>query len=101
MCRPLSIVLGLPYDYALDVWSVACTVYELYSGKILFPGRDNNHMLKLHMDIGGKVPNKLLRRAQFRDQHFDDDLNFLQRDIDKVSNKVSAKLARSSRLAIV
>jgi serine/threonine-protein kinase PRP4 len=53
------------------------------------------------MDIGGKVPNKLLRRAQFRDQHFDDDLNFLQRDIDKVSNKVSAKLARSSRLAIV
>lgn len=45
-------------------------------------------MLKLQMDVGGKVPHKLLRRAQFRDQHFDDDLNFMQKDIDKVSSKV-------------
>lgn len=26
-------VLGLPYDYSLDVWSIACTLYELYTGK--------------------------------------------------------------------
>jgi serine/threonine-protein kinase PRP4 len=29
---PLA-VLGLPYDYSLDVWSIACTLYELYTGK--------------------------------------------------------------------
>lgn len=26
-------VLGLPYDCSLDVWSIACTLYELYTGK--------------------------------------------------------------------
>lgn len=31
-------VLGLPYDYSLDTWSIACTLYELYTGKyVLFP----------------------------------------------------------------
>jgi len=42
------------------MWSVGCTLYELYAGKILFPGGSNNHMLKLAMDLKGKMPNKVL-----------------------------------------
>ncbi|MEQ2214459.1 Serine/threonine-protein kinase PRP4, partial [Xenoophorus captivus] len=30
----------------------------LYTGKILLPGSSNNHMLKLAMDLKGKMPNK-------------------------------------------
>lgn len=90
-CLLVFSVLGIPYDFSIDVWSVACTVYELYTGKILFPGRDNNHMLKLQMDLAGKVPHKLLRKAQFREQHFDDDLNFLQAEVDKIANKEVVK----------
>ncbi len=41
------------------MWSVGCTLYELYTGKILFPGKTNNHMLKLAMDLKGKLPNKV------------------------------------------
>lgn len=41
------------------MWSVGCTLYELYTGKILFPGKTNNHMLKLAMDLKGKMPNKV------------------------------------------
>jgi serine/threonine-protein kinase PRP4 len=82
------LVLGLPYDPAIDVWSVGCTLYELYTGKILFPGRTNNQMLKLMMDVKGKFPHKMLRKGQFTNLHFDDNLNFLQVDFDKVSNKV-------------
>lgn len=37
-------VLGIPYDYAVDIWSTACTIYELYTGKILFPGNSNNQV---------------------------------------------------------
>lgn len=37
-------------DYAMDMWSVGCVLYELFTGKILFPGRTNNEMLKLMMD---------------------------------------------------
>lgn len=46
-------VLGVPYDPALDMWSIGCTLYELYTGKILFPGRSNNQMLRLMMELKG------------------------------------------------
>ncbi|CAG8465721.1 12007_t:CDS:10 [Ambispora gerdemannii] len=85
--RAPEIILGLPYDYALDMWSVGCTLYELYTGKILFPGRSNNQMLKLMMELKGKFPNKMLRKGQFVDQHFDHELNFLANETDRISNK--------------
>lgn len=81
-------VLGLPYNSSLDVWSVACTLYELYTGRFLFPGRSNNQMLKLMMDLKGKFPNKVLRKGQFTYKHFDVDLNFMQVEVDKVTGKV-------------
>uniref|UniRef100_A0A674C9P5 Serine/threonine-protein kinase PRP4 homolog n=1 Tax=Salmo trutta TaxID=8032 RepID=A0A674C9P5_SALTR len=56
--RAPEIIIGKPYDYGIDMWSVGCTLYELYTGKILFPGKTNNHMIKLAMDIKGKMPNK-------------------------------------------
>ncbi|CAG8506853.1 7942_t:CDS:10, partial [Ambispora leptoticha] len=89
--RAPEIILGLPYDYALDMWSVGCTLYELYTGKILFPGRSNNQMLKLMMELKGKFPNKMLRKGQFVDQHFDHELNFLANETDRISNKEVVK----------
>ncbi|KAJ3178198.1 U4/U6 small nuclear ribonucleoprotein prp4 [Geranomyces variabilis] len=84
--RAPEIILGMPYDFALDVWSVACTLYELYTGKILFPGRTNNQMLKLMMDVKGKFPNRMLRRGQFTHLHFDDSV-FLNAEVDRVTGK--------------
>ena len=59
----------------------------------MFPGQTNNHMLKLFMDFKGKIPNKLIRKGQFKDVHFDASCCFLYHDIDKVTVK---KLVRSS-----
>lgn len=70
-------MLGLSYDFGLDLWSVAVTLYELYTGKIMFPGKSNNQMLKYMMDLRGKPPNKIIRRGFFKDQHFDQNFNFL------------------------
>ncbi|CAJ0760598.1 22729_t:CDS:10, partial [Entrophospora sp. SA101] len=89
--RAPEIILGLPYDFSLDMWSVGCTLYELYTGKILFPGRSNNQMLKLMMELKGKFSNKILRKGQFVDQHFDQDLNFLYHETDRISNKEVVK----------
>ncbi|KAA8580600.1 hypothetical protein FQN60_013558 [Etheostoma spectabile] len=77
----------LPYDYGIDMWSVGCTLYELYTGKILFPGSSNNHMIKLAMDLKGKMPNKMIRKGSFKDQHFDQNLNFLYIEVDKVTER--------------
>lgn len=54
---------------------MGCVIYELFTGKILFPGRSNNEMLKLMMDVKGAFPKKMLKRGQFVNQHFEDDPN--------------------------
>ncbi|KAK1275215.1 Serine/threonine-protein kinase AFC2 [Acorus gramineus] len=61
--RAPEIILGLPYDHPLDIWSVGCCLFELYAGKILFPGPSNNDMLRLHMELKGPFPKKMLRKV--------------------------------------
>ena len=85
--RAPEIILGLKYDFNLDLWSVGTTIYELCTGKIMFPGHSNNQMLKLFMELKGKIPNKIIRKGQFRTQHFDDSCNFLSHETDKVTQK--------------
>lgn len=80
-------MLGLPYDFSIDLWSVAVTLYEVYTGKIMFPGKSNNQMLKFMMDLKGKFPNKVIRKAQLKDQHFDLNCNFLYHEVDKVTRR--------------
>ncbi len=86
--RAPEIILGMPYDFAIDVWSVGCTLYELYTGKILFTGRTNNQMLRSIMDCRGKFTTKMLRRAKFAHIHFDEMANFLSVEQDKLTGKV-------------
>ena len=83
--RAPEIILGMPYDYSIDLWSVAVTLYELYTGKMMFPGKTNNDMLKLFMDLRGKIPNKLIKKAAIKDKHFDADFNFIYREQDKIT----------------
>ena len=82
-----STVLGMPYDFAIDTWSVGCTLFELYTGKILFTGRTNNQMLRSIMECRGKFSHKILRKAQFAGLHFDDLLNFRSVEKDKLTAK--------------
>ena len=85
--RAPEIMLGLKYDFGIDLWSSAVSLYELYTGKILFPGRNNNHMLKLFQDLKGKISNKLIRKGAFAAQHFDTNGNFIFREIDKITER--------------
>ncbi|GAN00596.1 dual specificity tyrosine-phosphorylation-regulated kinase [Mucor ambiguus] len=89
--RAPEIMLGLHYDYAIDIWSSACTLYELFTGKILFPGRSNNQMLKHIMELKGRFPNKLLRKAQFTSDHFDEDFNFMSVEVDRITKNEVVK----------
>nr|GMD16798.1 serine/threonine-protein kinase prpf4B [Ipomoea batatas] len=90
--RAPEIILGLPYDHPIDMWSVGCCLFELYIGKVLFPGPTNNDMLRLHMELKGPFPKKMLRKAAFTDQHFDQDLNFYATEEDPVTKKAIRKL---------
>uniref|UniRef100_A0A0E0JCW7 Serine/threonine-protein kinase PRP4 homolog n=1 Tax=Oryza nivara TaxID=4536 RepID=A0A0E0JCW7_ORYNI len=90
--RAPEIILGLPYDHPLDMWSVGCCLYELYTGKVLFPGPSNNDMLRLHMELKGPFPKKMLRKGAFTMQHFDQDLNFHATEEDPVTKKAVTRM---------
>ena len=73
--RAPEVILGLPYDHPMDMWSIGCVIYELFTGQILFPGRTNNEMLKLMMEVKGPFPKKMLKKAEFAFKHFESDPN--------------------------
>ncbi len=89
--RAPEIILGVPYDYGIDMWSVGCTLFELYTGKILFTGRNNNAMLRSIMECRGKFPNKVLRKGNLTYQYFDDLLNFQSIEEDKLTGRTVTK----------
>ncbi|WCJ24560.1 Protein kinase superfamily protein [Euphorbia peplus] len=90
--RAPEIILGLAYDHPMDIWSVGCCLYELYTGKVLFPGPTNNDMLRLHMELKGSFPKKMLKKGAFVDQHFDQDLNFHATEEDPVTKTAIKKV---------
>jgi serine/threonine-protein kinase PRP4 len=90
--RAPEIILGIPYDYGIDVWSVGCTLFELYTGKILFTGRNNNSMLRSIMECRGKFPHKVLRKGTLTYQYFDDLLNFQAIEEDKLTGRTVTKM---------
>lgn len=77
------------------MWSIGCTLFELYTGKILFPGRTNNQMLLHHMELKGKFNHRIIKKSQFGDVHFDETINFISVEVDKITGQV-----RSSHLIL-
>jgi serine/threonine-protein kinase PRP4 len=85
--RAPEIILGASYDYGIDMWSFGCTLFELYTGQILFPGRSNSEMLKLFMELFGPISKRIRNRGKFTFQYFDN--NFFYYSIPDSSNTLS------------
>jgi len=89
--RAPEIILGYPYDTKIDIWSLGCSLYELYTGKILFSGRNNNEMLKLIMQTRGKIPSKLIKRGQYSNSYFNERGDFLSLELDSYTKEEYVK----------
>ena len=55
LCRR-CVALGLYLKYILLI----------FPGRILFPGKSNNQMLKLMMDLKGKIPHRVLKKGTLK-----------------------------------
>jgi len=45
--RSPEVLLGIPYDLAIDMWSLGCILVEMHTGEPLFSGKDevsNEHV---------------------------------------------------------
>lgn len=85
--RAPEIILGVPYKHGVDIWSAACTIFEMATGKIMFTGSSNNKMLKCFMDLKGKFSSRLIKKGKFKDQHFNYNNNFLLHKKDEFTGR--------------
>lgn len=69
--RAPEIILGLRYSYPCDVWSLGCLLFELYTGKVAFPGKTNNEMLAMFQSLKGAIPKKMVKKGAFSGRHFE------------------------------
>jgi len=92
--RAPEVMMGLQYGCPIDMWAAAVSIFELYTGKIMFQGTSNNAMLKLIQEVKGKMPHKLIRKGVFSELHFDPDYDFLYKERDRVSGREIVRIIK-------
>uniref|UniRef100_A0A3P9BXV0 Protein kinase domain-containing protein n=1 Tax=Maylandia zebra TaxID=106582 RepID=A0A3P9BXV0_9CICH len=66
-CAP-EIMLGTPYDEAIDMWSLGLVAVELATGVPLYPGEDDYDVLKFIIETQGQLPDHLLESGLYTDR---------------------------------
>jgi len=69
--RSPEVILGLPYDTAIDMWSFGCILAELYTGYPLFPGENEVEQLACIMEVNGVPPRQLVDISNRKKMFFD------------------------------
>ncbi|XP_056655119.1 dual specificity tyrosine-phosphorylation-regulated kinase 4 isoform X2 [Monodelphis domestica] len=69
--RSPEVILGHPYDTAIDMWSLGCILAELYTGYPLFAGENEVEQLACIMEVLGLPPIYLIQTASRRQTFFD------------------------------
>jgi serine/threonine protein kinase len=69
--RSPEVILGLPYDVSIDMWSFGCILAELYTGYPLFPGENEVEQLACIMEVLGVPPKHLIEVSTRRKMFFD------------------------------
>lgn len=88
--RAPEVILGMEIGYPIDMWSIGCTLFELYTGRILFAGADNNQMLRVIQECRGKLPMRMLKVSQLAAEHFDQEGVFISLERNKITGKISS-----------
>lgn len=74
--RSIEVLLGVPYTYSADIWSVACLAFELATGDYLFDphsgenySRDEDHLAHI-IELLGTIPTSLIMRGKHGLKYF-------------------------------
>ena len=69
--RSPEVILGLPYDTAIDIWSFGCILAELYTGYPLFPGENEVEQMGCIMEVFEEPPQDLVEMSSRKKMFFD------------------------------
>ncbi|KAG8380816.1 hypothetical protein BUALT_Bualt06G0055800 [Buddleja alternifolia] len=68
--RAPEVMLGLPYDEKIDLWSVGCILAELCSGEVLFPNESVVMLLARMIAMLGPIDMDMLQKGQETNKYF-------------------------------
>ncbi|XP_057476831.1 uncharacterized protein LOC130764545 [Actinidia eriantha] len=84
--RAPEVILGLPYDQKIDLWSLGCILAELCSGEVLFPNDGLVMLLARVIGILGPIDMEMLEKGEETHKYFteDYDLYFINEETDQL-----------------
>ncbi|KAJ8558550.1 hypothetical protein K7X08_034079 [Anisodus acutangulus] len=71
--RAPEVILGLPYDAKIDLWSLGCILGELCSGEVLFPNEAVVMLLAHVIGMLGPIDMDMLEKGQETHKYFTKD----------------------------
>ncbi|XP_042148945.1 dual specificity tyrosine-phosphorylation-regulated kinase 1B isoform X1 [Ixodes scapularis] len=69
--RSPEVLLGIPYDMAIDMWSLGCILVEMHTGEPLFSGANEVDQMNKIVEVLGLPPKALLDKAHKARKYFE------------------------------
>jgi len=69
--RSPEVLLGIPYDLAIDMWSLGCILVEMHTGEPLFAGSNEFDQMMKIVEVLGMPPKHILDQAPKARKYFD------------------------------
>jgi len=69
--RSPEVILGIPYNMSIDMWSLGCILAELYTGYPIFPGENEEEQLACIMEIMGAPAHYIVEQGSRKKNFFD------------------------------
>ncbi|XP_034029822.1 dual specificity tyrosine-phosphorylation-regulated kinase 1B isoform X1 [Thalassophryne amazonica] len=69
--RSPEVLLGMPYDLAIDMWSLGCILVEMHTGEPLFSGCNEVDQMNKIVEVLGVPPSHMLDAAPKARKYFD------------------------------
>ncbi|KAK1415498.1 hypothetical protein QVD17_31280 [Tagetes erecta] len=100
--RAPEVIVGLPYDQKIDLWSLGCILAELYSGDVLFPNDELVILLARVIGMLGPIDIEMLENGQETDKYFtqDFDLYHINEDTDQIEYIIPQKTSLEEHLQV-
>ncbi|CAN1748540.1 Serine/threonine-protein kinase ppk15 [Linum perenne] len=98
--RAPEVMLGLPYDEKIDMWSLGCILAELCSGEVMFPNDSVAMILGRMVGVLGGIDIEMLENAQEADKYFtkERDLYFINEETEQIEYIIPEETSLESRV---
>ncbi|WVQ85941.1 hypothetical protein IAT38_008109 [Cryptococcus sp. DSM 104549] len=87
--RAPEIILGLPWSYPCDMFSIGCILVEFYTGSALFQTHDNLEHLAMMEVVMGKFSTRMIEKGRAKKPEFfkGNKIDFPNASVSKASRK--------------